>query len=59
MTLVSTVGGLRAFIWYHMKAGAAMNGKMELETSDLLTIIDEAAKGIKMRGKAERGERPC
>ncbi|NLK96792.1 dihydroxyacetone kinase subunit DhaL [Defluviitalea saccharophila] len=59
MTLVSTVGGASGPLYgtAFMKAGAAMNGKMELETSDLLTIIDEAAKGIKMRGKAERGEK--
>jgi dihydroxyacetone kinase-like protein len=59
MTLVSTVGGASGPLYgtAFMKAGAAVNGKMELEASDLITIIDEATKGIKMRGKAERGEK--
>ncbi|NLM12285.1 MAG: dihydroxyacetone kinase subunit L [Epulopiscium sp.] len=59
MTLVSTVGGASGPLYgtAFMKAGAAVNGKVELEVSDLLTIIDEAVKGIKMRGKAKRGEK--
>lgn len=59
MTLVSTVGGASGPLYgtAFMKAGAVVNGKVELEVSDLLTIIDEAVKGIKMRGKAKRGEK--
>lgn len=59
MTLVSTVGGASGPLYgtAFMKAGAVMSGKMELNGSDILTIFEEAIKGIQVRGKANRGEK--
>ena len=58
MTLVSTVGGASGPLYgtAYMKAGGAMGGKMELGLEDLLTMLDVAIEGVKMRGKATTGE---
>ena len=58
MTLVSTVGGASGPLYgtAFMKAGAKMAGKMEVGMDDLILMLHEAVKGIKMRGKATTGE---
>ena len=58
MTLVSTVGGASGPLYgtAFMKAGGAMGGKMELGLEDLLTMLNVAIEGVKMRGKATTGE---
>lgn len=58
MTLVSTVGGASGPLYgtAFMKAGGAMGGKMDLGLDDLLTMLNVAIEGVKMRGKATTGE---
>lgn len=58
MTLVSTVGGASGPLYgtAFMKAGGAMGGKMELNLDDLLTMLNVAIEGVKMRGKSTTGE---
>ena len=57
-TLVSTVGGASGPLYgtAFMKAGAAMGGKLELGLDDLLTMLNVAIEGVKMRGKSTTGE---
>ncbi|MBR2215793.1 MAG: dihydroxyacetone kinase subunit L [Selenomonadaceae bacterium] len=59
MQLVSTVGGASGPLYgtAFMKAGVALKGKGELEAADLLTGLEAAIGGIKMRGKATEGEK--
>lgn len=59
MTLVSTVGGSAGPLYgtAFMKAGAALKDKMEIDGKDLLSAIEAAIGGIKMRGKATTGEK--
>lgn len=57
-TLVSTVGGASGPLYgtAFMRAGGAMGGKMSLGLEDLLTMLNVAIEGVKMRGKATTGE---
>lgn len=59
MALVSTVGGAAGPLYgtAFMKAGMAVNGKTELDLNDLVTILDAAIGGVKLRGKATTGEK--
>ena len=59
MTLVSTVGGASGPLYgtAFMRAGQAVGTKKELGFDDLLLILDAALEGIKMRGKAVKGEK--
>lgn len=59
MALVSTVGGASGPLYgtAFMKAGAAAAGKNEIDIDDFLVLIEEAIGGVKLRGKAERGEK--
>jgi len=59
MTLVSTVGGASGPLYgtAFMRAGQAVGAKTELGFEDLLVILEAALAGIKMRGKAEKGEK--
>ncbi len=59
MTLVSTVGGASGPLYgtAFMRAGQAVGAKKELDFNDLPIILDAALEGIKMRGKAEKGEK--
>jgi len=59
MTLVSTVGGASGPLYgtAFMRAGQAVGSKMELGFEDLQAILDAALEGIKMRGKAEKGDK--
>lgn len=59
MTLVSTVGGASGPLYgtAFMKAGMAMAGKESLSMDDFLACMDVAIEGVKMRGKAEKGEK--
>jgi len=59
MTLVSTVGGASGPLYgtAFMRAGQTVGAKTELTFDDLLPILDAALAGIKMRGKAEKGEK--
>lgn len=40
-----------------MRAGAAVKGKTHLDDADAVTLLAAMARGIKDRGKAERGEK--
>lgn len=57
-TLVSTVGGASGPLYgtAFMKAGGTMGGKKSLGLEDLLTMLNAAIEGVKMRGKATTGE---
>jgi dihydroxyacetone kinase-like protein len=59
MALVSSVGGAGGPLYgtAFMQAGMAVAGKHELETSDVLAMLDAALKGVIMRGKANLGDK--
>lgn len=59
MTLVSNVGGASGPIFGtgFMKAGQAVKGKESLDAADVAAMLAAALEGIKMRGKAEPGEK--
>lgn len=59
MTLVSTVGGASGPLYgtAFMKAGQALGEKMEIDAQDLKLALEAALEGIKMRGKAQAGEK--
>jgi dihydroxyacetone kinase-like protein len=59
MALVSNVGGAAGPLYgtAFMKAAAAVNGKDSVDISDFVRILEEALAGVKMRGKAELGEK--
>lgn len=59
MLLISKVGGASGPLYgtAFLKGGAALQGKMEINGEDGIVFLDEAIKGIKMRGKAESGDK--
>lgn len=59
MTLVSTVGGASGPLYgtAFMRAGQAIGSKTELGFEDLLVTLEAALEGIKIRGKAVKGEK--
>ncbi|QAT40579.1 dihydroxyacetone kinase subunit DhaL [Clostridium sp. JN-9] len=59
MALVSNVGGASGPLYgtAFMKAGAEVNGKSSIDISDFMKIMEAALAGIKMRGKAVKGEK--
>ena len=58
-TLVSTVGGASGPLYgtAFLRAGMATSGKHELETADIIGMLEAATEGIRMRGKAQVGEK--
>ncbi len=58
-TLVSTVGGASGPLYgtAFLRAGMATSGKHELETIDLINMLEAATEGIRTRGKAQAGEK--
>jgi len=58
-TLVSTVGGASGPLYgtAFMKAGQVIGDKTEINEHDLQLILEAALEGIKMRGKAQVGEK--
>jgi len=59
MTLLSKVGGASGPLYgtAYMKAASAVQGKKTLEIQDARAICEAVIGGIKMRGKAEPGEK--
>lgn len=59
MTLVSTVGGASGPLYgtAFLKASAVITGKNEINEVDAVKMFSEAISGIKMRGKAEKGDK--
>lgn len=59
MDLVSTVGGSSGPLYgtAFMKAGTKAAGKTEIGMEEFLDLLDEAIKGVMMRGKSVRGEK--
>jgi dihydroxyacetone kinase-like protein len=59
MTLISNVGGASGPLYgtAFMKAAAEVSGKENIDIEDFLRIMKAALQGIKMRGKAELGEK--
>jgi len=58
-TLVSTVGGASGPLYgtAFLRAGMATSGKHELYESDMVSMLEAALEGIKVRGKAHLGEK--
>ncbi len=58
-TLVSTVGGASGPLYgtAFLRAGTATSGKHELETTDIIAMLEAATEGIRTRGKAQQGEK--
>ncbi|HEX2909530.1 MAG TPA: dihydroxyacetone kinase subunit DhaL [Chloroflexia bacterium] len=58
-TLVSTVGGASGPLYgtAFLRAGLAAAGRSELSESDLVALLQAFLEGIKVRGKAQPGEK--
>ena len=58
-TLISTVGGASGPLYgtAFLRAGMATSGKHELYESDMVSMLEAALEGIKVRGKAQPGEK--
>lgn len=58
-TLISTVGGASGplFGTAYLKASAAVAGKSELESADVVALLTAARDGIVLRGKAAVGDK--
>lgn len=59
MALVSTVGGASGPLYgtAFMYAGKEMTGKMDINLDDFKALLNAAIEGVKMRGKAVKGEK--
>lgn len=59
MTLLSKVGGASGPLYgtAYMKAGTVVKGKNKIDLQDALLMLNAAVEGVKMRGKAVRGEK--
>ncbi|MDF2882995.1 MAG: dihydroxyacetone kinase subunit [Clostridiaceae bacterium] len=59
MALVSNVGGASGPLYgtAFMKASIEVNGKSSIDISDFIKMLEAALAGIKMRGKAVKGEK--
>lgn len=59
MVLISKVGGASGPLYgtAFLKGATAVQDKMEIDREDAVAIFDEAIKGVKMRGKAEKGDK--
>ena len=59
MVLLSKVGGASGPLYgtAYMKAAGAIAGKQEITLEDAKNMMEAVIGGIKMRGKAERGEK--
>ncbi|MBZ9685306.1 dihydroxyacetone kinase subunit L [Clostridium estertheticum] len=59
MALVTNVGGASGPLYgtAFMKASMEVNGRENIDIEDFIRILEAALGGIKMRGKAERGEK--
>lgn len=59
MALVAHVGGASGPLYgtAFLRAATAVKGKTEIGAADYVQILKEAAAGIQMRGKSERGEK--
>ena len=58
-TLVSTVGGASGPLYgtAYLRAGAAVAGKQELTSTDVVAMLEAFVGGIAARGKAQPGEK--
>jgi len=59
MTLVSTVGGASGPLYgtAFLKAASVVSDKKEIDKDDVVKMFEEAIMGIKMRGKANKGDK--
>lgn len=59
MVLISKVGGASGPLYgtAFLKGAAVVQDKMKINEEDAVAIFDEAIKGVKMRGKAEKGDK--
>lgn len=59
MSLISKVGGASGPLYgtAFLKSAGVVQGKMEINSQDAVAVFDEAIKGVKMRGKAEKGDK--
>lgn len=59
MTLISTVGGASGPLYgtAFLRAATAVDGKMDIDKTDILNIFEKAIEGVQTRGKAQVGEK--
>ncbi len=59
MTLISNIGGASGPLYgtAFLRAATVVNGKMKVESEDVLKMFEEAIKGIKIRGKSDKGDK--
>ncbi|MCR1897693.1 dihydroxyacetone kinase subunit DhaL [Irregularibacter muris] len=59
MTLISTVGGASGPLYgtAFLKSSMVVSGKMDIDKQDAVKIFYEAIEGIKIRGKAQKGDK--
>ncbi len=59
MTLMSSVGGASGPLYgtFFMRAGMALAAKEELDSNDLLTLLQAGCEGIVQRGKPNLGDK--
>ncbi len=59
MALISSVGGAGGPLYgtFFMRAGMAVDRKMELTDDDLVTMLQAAVDGVIQRGKAQLGDK--
>lgn len=59
MTLISKIGGASGPLYgtAFLKSAVVVQDKMEINKEDAVYILDESIKGVKMRGKAEKGDK--
>lgn len=59
MALISKVGGAAGPLYGtgFLRASKAVDGKDELDASDLVAALDAAFEGVKQRGKSDRGQK--
>ena len=59
MTLVSTVGGASGPLYgtAFLRAGTSVAGKQELDTADVISMLEAFLGGVVARGKAHTGEK--
>jgi dihydroxyacetone kinase-like protein len=59
MVLLSSVGGASGPLYgtFFMRAGGALQAKQELDSSDLLRLLEAGIQGVVQRGRAEVGEK--
>lgn len=59
MILISTVGGASGPLYgtAFLKAATVVEGKMNVDEKDIISMFEQAIEGIKMRGRSDKGDK--